>query len=405
MIWSIAWKNIWRNKTRSSIVMLAVAFGLFGGTFASAFMNGMSEQRIRTGILTEVSHIQIHHPEFLNNNDIKYSIKDLENKIHEIESMDAVMAASPRIKLTTMANTAETGTGVTLNGIDPEKEKRVSNLFEFVKEGNYFSENKKNQILIGKELAKKLDVKIRSKIIITFQRTDGIISSGAFRVTGIFETNNAGFDNTQVFVNEKDIARLLSFGPNQAHEIAILINDKELAKQKADQLQNMYPNLLVRDWKEIKPELGMLSDMMKQMMIVIIVIILLALGFGIVNTMLMVIMERTREIGMLMAVGMKKSKIFSMILLETIFLSITGGIVGLILCYAVIIIFSKTGIDLSLYAEGLESIGYSTKVYPGIDFTFYFQVVFLTIFTGVVASIFPAIRALKLKPVNAIRAI
>jgi ABC-type antimicrobial peptide transport system permease subunit len=140
-----------------------------------------------------------------------------------------------------------------------------------------------------------------------------------------------------------------------------------------------------------------------QITMIFVIIILVALSFGIINTMLMAIMERVREIGMLMAIGMNKGKIFLMILFETLFLSVTGGILGLLFSWILINITGITGIDLSVLAEGLNSMGYSSFVYPELDFYYYALIGLLVVATAVFASIMPARKALKFNPAEAVR--
>jgi putative ABC transport system permease protein len=133
------------------------------------------------------------------------------------------------------------------------------------------------------------------------------------------------------------------------------------------------------------------------------IIILAALAFGIVNTMLMVVLERTKEIGMLTAIGMNKKKVFSMIMLESVFLSLIGGVAGMIISYLVVRLTEHTGINLSQYAEGFAALGYSADVYPQISAGFFGIVTILIILTGILSSVYPATKALKLNPVEAIR--
>ena len=161
--------------------------------------------------------------------------------------------------------------------------------------------------------------------------------------------------------------------------------------------------LVVRSWSEINPILKMLNEMTIQFTLIFVVIILIALSFGIVNTMLMAIMERVREIGMLMAIGMSKFRVFLMITMETVFLSMTGGILGLFLSWLLVLITNRTGIDLASVAEGLNAYGYSSFVRPELGLFFYFFIGTLVILTAIFASVFPARKALKLKPSEAIR--
>jgi ABC-type antimicrobial peptide transport system permease subunit len=132
-------------------------------------------------------------------------------------------------------------------------------------------------------------------------------------------------------------------------------------------------------------------------------IILLALGFAIVNTMLMVVLERTRELGMIMAIGMNRFKVFRMILYETMLLGVIGSIIGMLVSWWFTSYFGEQGIDISMVAQGFEALGYGSVMHPMLEFTDYVQVGFMVLVTGLIASVFPTIRALKMKPVEAIR--
>jgi ABC-type antimicrobial peptide transport system permease subunit len=147
----------------------------------------------------------------------------------------------------------------------------------------------------------------------------------------------------------------------------------------------------------------MLTDYVHQIYALFMGIILAALAFGIVNTMLMVVLERTRELGMLTAIGMNKRKVFSMIMLESVFLSLIGGLAGMLTGWIIIILTAKNGINFVKYAEGLEAYGYSAHLFPEITLGFFIMVTILIIITGILSSIYPAMKALKLNPVEAIR--
>ncbi len=156
MIWSIAWRNVWRNKLRSLVVILAVTLGLFGTLFMIALSNGMVEQKIDASINNEISHIQIHQPEFMQDQSLPFSMDSVIQMEDEISSIPGVKAVSSRIKAMAMASTAATGAGVMVNAIDPEKEKSVTEIYKFIIEGDYFeSAGKSAPILISKKLAIK----------------------------------------------------------------------------------------------------------------------------------------------------------------------------------------------------------------------------------------------------------
>ncbi|HTX87797.1 MAG TPA: FtsX-like permease family protein, partial [Bacteroidales bacterium] len=156
-------------------------------------------------------------------------------------------------------------------------------------------------------------------------------------------------------------------------------------------------------WMELQPELALLITATDRISYIFLAIILLALAFGIINTMLMAVLERTKEIGMLMSIGMSRSRVFRMILLETIMLTLTGGVIGMGVSAGIIAFFHRYGIDLSAVGKGMESLGYETMVYPSIAPSFFFALTIMIIFTGILSSIYPARKALAIEPAKAIK--
>jgi putative ABC transport system permease protein len=407
MLIKIAWRNIWRSRMRSAVVIFAIASGLVGGLFSSAWMNGMAVQRVQSSFALETAHIQFHHPEFSDNFDIKKSIKATRTKLEEIAKIPGVKSVTSRFKTSAMAATANKNMGVTLIGVETESEKQVFELYKKIDtaSGNYFEAKKKNSIVISKALAKELKVKLKSKIVLTFQDFNGKITGAAFKVVGIFKTDNSTWDKMHVFVQSEDLSRVLEIPDDQSHEIDILLDDYTQASLISEQLQNKYTDILSEDWSEIQPYISFLTEYMNIMMGVFMLIILGALGFGIVNTMLMVILERTRELGMLMAIGMTKRRVFIMIMLETLFLALVGALIGEILSVLLIHYYGNAGIDISSMAEGMESVGYSAITFPVLEAYRYIQITMMVIIIGILASIYPAIKGLKLDPAEAIRTI
>ena len=296
MIFSIAWRNIWRNKIRSTVIIIAIALGLAAGVFMTAFFQGMVDQRVEKVIKTEIGHIQIHHNDFRQSNDLNSYIPKANDINQKISNIEHVQGVSSRIVIYSMISSAETAGGVKIIGVDPETEKSVSNLYTKIIEGSYFEEDRRNPVIIGKKLAEKLNVKLGSKVVITLQDIDNNITAGAFRVVGLFETLNDIFDQGVVYVQKTDIQRLVNFPDEAAHEIAILIDNNNFlssVKSKIGEIDN--GDLEILNWTEISPEMSYLTETMDLYMYIFIVIILLALLFGIINTMLMVVLERIKE--------------------------------------------------------------------------------------------------------------
>ncbi|MEZ4774782.1 MAG: FtsX-like permease family protein [Bacteroidia bacterium] len=420
MIFQVAWRNVWRNKVRSLVVISAVALGLIAGVFMMSFSWGMNIERSREIIETRTSHIQIHENHYKDDRKMSLFIPEGMNLLNQTSARPEVKAATGRILSNGMLSTTKGGFGVQISGVIPERESVVTLLDQRLVAGEYFNESGNNPILIGDKLAEKLGWKsesdsagataaayrLRKKIVLAFQGPDGETKYGSFKVSGVYKTINSKFDETNVFVRFDDLNRL-SGTEGQLHEIAIILNDQALAEDSVflASIPEGRTDLLVENWKDIAPDLRLLDETFATTLYIFIGIILLALLFGIINTMLMAVMERTRELGMLMAIGMNKPKIFFMIMLETLFLSFVGGPVGLLSGFGLVKLFGKIGIDLSSMADSASQLGISSIVYTDLESQYYFQIAIMVVVTAIIAAVYPAYKALKLKPVEAIRAL
>lgn len=403
MIASISWRNIWRNKWRSAVIILAITAGLTGGIFTVAMHNGMTEQKLRTAIDTQTAHLQVHAPSFQKNKDIRLFLTDASAVVDALERNPAVKATSTRLVATGMAASANANTGVLLNGIVPEAEKEISTIHQSIVGGDYFLGKKRNQAVISTRMARKLKVGLNSKIVVTLQDIHGDIVGAAFRVTGIFRTTHSMFDDTNVFVRKQDLERILSMD-GAVNEVAVRLHDIDDVGAVKTTLVRRFSaeEVHVEAWRDIQPELAYINDATWQMNYLVLVIILLALAFGILNTMLMAIFERVKEIGVLMAVGMSRRRIFAMIILETVFLSLTGAAAGMAVSAVLVYWTNAVGINLSMFAQGLESFGISSVIYPALEAAFYGKLAVMVIIAAVLSALYPAMKALALKPVEAI---
>ncbi len=399
---SLAWKNIWRNKTRSLIILTAIALGILGGMLASGFSYGMVEQMISAAIGTRLAHIQIHHPEFSDQQDPSLTIERYDSILAAAEGVESVVGISPRLVVNGMAVSPKTSSGAVIQGVDPQRERRVSDVAANIVSGVWFGDDALNPVVIGTQLAEKLDIDVGSKIVFTFQDVNNTITGAAFKVTGTYETVSSQYDVTHVFVRQSDLRDLLEL-PRGLHEIAILLSSSRNVTHIADRLKMRFPSAKVQTWRELAPELQYISEMMDTSLLIFMGVILLALAFGIINTMLMVVLERRRELGMLMAVGMHRKSVFQTIMLETILLSLTGAVTGMVLSMTSVLVLAETGIDLTLFSEGLRDLGLSEILYPTLPWRLYPIITLMMIVTAVLAAVYPAVIALRLKPASALR--
>lgn len=403
MISTLAWRNVWRNKTRSFAVILALTMGLFGALFIAAMSNGMVDKWIKNAIENEISDIQIHNSQYLVMEELGLTMSEGE-LIEELSSNDQVRSYTTRIKTDAMAMTANNSTQVSLIGIDPEIEKAVTGVHTHMIEGSYLETTSKfKPIIISEKMADKLKVRMKSKIIFTLADKDGNMAYENFKVNGLFDTHNTMFDERNVFVRKDDLRQILKLPKGQIHEVAIRVVGPEGLDSTVESLSQKFPGYKSEDWKTINPTLSMSGSMMSLFNYILVGIVLIALIFGIINTMLMAILERTKEIGMLRSLGMSKRKVASMITLETIFLCLVGGVMGNFLALTAIEYYGDAGMHFESFKEGMEQFGMSAQIYPKLEYSFYVIITGMVLVTAVMSSIFPIIRAFKLNPATAIR--
>ncbi len=397
----IAWRNVWRNRLRSGVVILSVVLGLWSGLFVMAMTLGLNEQRMQSAITTYLSHLQIHNPGFLENYDKLDTLSHTGVLEGQLDTLPHVRSYSERLVLQGMASTARGNYGVQIIGIFPEQEKEVTSISGQLTEGTYLSQLKRNPVLIGDELARRLNARIHSKVVLNFQDASNNTIAASFRVEGIFKTINSAFDQGTIFVKYEDIAGLTGL-QGKLHEVAVLCDNIQQAAPVKARIRT--PDQ-VETWDELAPELGYAQRTMSSFIYIFMGIILLALAFGIVNTMLMAVLERKRELGMLLSVGMNKKRVFAMILLETCFLVLIATPAGIMLAFLTIRYFGEHGIDLSVVAKGLESLGMGARVFTSLPATMYVDITLMTLAVALLSAIVPARRALKLNPAEAVKPI
>ncbi len=416
MIALLAWRNIWRNPTRSLVVIIAIALGIWAAIFMTGFATGMANSYVNNAIQNILSHVQVHVPAYQEEPDVAHFFPNPDELRTVARQQGAVQGLSMRTMVNGMVASSHSSRGVEIRGVVPDQEAAVTRLKEKTVDGEFFSESRRNPIMLGKKMADNLQVKVRSKVVLTFQDLSGNITAGAFRVSGIFESGNTPFDETTVLVRREDLNRLLlptdggvrdSLGVPEAgilvHELAVMLDDPAQMDTVQAALSDAFPDLLVENYRQLSPDLRLYESQIQNISLIYLVIILMALVFGIVNTMLMAVLERFRELGMLMAVGMNKARVFFMIVLETLLLALVGIPFGLLIGHLTILYLGKKGIDLSAFSSSLQQYGLSEHLYFSLDPVVYWQIPVGILITALLASIYPAWKAISLRPVEAIR--
>lgn len=383
----------------------AMIVGIWSLIFIVGFMQGTISSYVKNAIENRTSHIQVHHPAFKEDYEVKYLIPQTDEWRTMLEKHDAVDQFTMRSLVSGMLSTSRGSYGVVLHGVDPATEEATTMLGSKMIEGDYLDTSRNNPVVLSIDLAKRLKAGVGSKVVFQFQQLGGEIAAAAFRVSGIFDPGNTQQDENLAFVCREDLNRLALAPRGSAHEIAILLKDIHDIDSVRSEWRRAYPDLLIEDYGEISPDLDLMQSQIQISMMIMTIIFMLALIFGIINTMLMAVLERVRELGMLMAIGMNRWRVFLMILYETVGLALIAAPIGFLLGWRTIAWLGRIGVDLSIYSQGLKQFGMSTMVYPEIDPGYYIQILVSVGITAIVGAIYPAIKAIRLRPVEALRKI
>lgn len=394
MTTKLAWRNIWRNKTRTTVFLLAAFFGFAMALFALNLMKSISQQRLDDAKNLQTSDLQIHKMGFQDDKDITLFIPNAENVIQKVKENANVDVVAKRISTNAVAASPENSIGCEIKGVEPTTEREISIVQDFLVEGSYLSTDMRMPILISKKTADKLKLKLKSKIIITLKNTQEEIVGGSFRVAGIFATPSTPFDENTVIVNYTDLQELGSISEPQ--EIAIKIKDPtKLIETQSGIQETLSAEYEVNNWKELLPELNAFDALINMVGVLFTIIVILGLGFSLMNIMNMIVQERTHEIGMLRAIGQSKFKVFSMLLNEAGVLMMIGAVSGILFGYVLTLIASKVGVPIS---SGLDMLGIRPVMYPKLNPEIIIMVIVIAkILTVAIASI-PAYRAMRIKP-------
>jgi ABC-type lipoprotein release transport system permease subunit len=369
--------------------------GLFGTLFVAAISRGMINRIVQSTIENDISDLQIHTGDYAISEELSdvFSRKSIQPALDD--NAELIDAYTYRVKVEAMISSANGSHQITLLGIDKTSESKVTGIHDLIVEGTYFdTKTKLKQLCIGRKLADEIDVRLGSKVVASFADVEGNIMYESYKVTGIFKSSNSEFDKANAYVSQAKLIPILKTGESNFHELALRSPEAKLEALYTN-LTEKLPGLEIKRWFEINKTLQALSSMMDLSTFIMIIIVLIALIFGVINTMLMVVMERRKELGMLRALGMNNFLIGRMIVLETVMLSIIGGLIGNALTIVSVWWFGDRGIKYESAAEGLEQMGMGDTLYPELEAYTYIAITLLVLITALIASIFPVRRVFR----------
>jgi len=400
LLYTLAWRNVWRNRRRTLVILLAIAFGIWSMVTLAAIMRGMIEQQVDNTINNLTGHIQVHAVGYRDDPSIDNSMLSPGPSMLKVLRSEDVRAWATRVRVPAVVASERESTGVTLVGIDPKAEQGLSFIAKAVTEGRYLQSPGDQGLLLGRKLAERLETSLGKRVVLMSQDIDNEIADRGFRVTGIFDAKMEATETGFVFVGRTLAQEMLKLGA-RVSELALVVEDRQDLDAILERLANAAQGLDVQPWTKLEPLLVLTVKMYDATMLIWFVVVFLAMCFGLVNTLLMAVFERTREIGLFQALGMRPRFILSQVMLESLTLLLTGLVIGNVLAWATIA-YLGDGLNLSAFAKGLEWAGMSSVIYPLAAASDVVMANLLVIVLGIIASLYPAWRAARYVPVEAI---
>ena len=397
----LAWRNLWRNHRRTIIMISAVTIGVWAMIFMTALMRGMVNEMLRDGIRVLPGHVQLHHPEFRDDPSVNNLVPATESELRQTFDDQGFVAWASRVRVPAVITSERESRGVTLLGIDPVAEVPITFVADDISEGRFLEDKNDTGVIIGLKLADKLDTELGKRVVLMSQDPDNEIADRGFRVVGIFDSDPDAHEEAFVFAGKATIQKMLRIG-DDVTEVVFLGEDYrnvEPTYQKVMALAG--DDVIVQRWYELDKLLGSMLKVMDGFVLVWVVVIFLALSFGLVNTLVMAVFERIREIGLMLALGMRPSNIVGQIILESLLLLVIGLALGNALAWLSVEPL-KGGIDFSGIAEGMAMMGASAILYPDLLLEDVITANVIVLVLGFLASLSPAWRASRYQPVEAI---
>ena len=400
----MALRSVFRNPRRSVITASATAFGLAAYLFLYAFANGFFEQMIQNSTRQLSGHVQVMKAGQAVDLSPALRIVDSPALLGQLRARPEVEAAAPRVVLRAMVANPGKSLPVELVGIVPEQERAVTELSGYMKQGTYVQPGEKG-IVIGQKLAEELNARLGDKLVITVQQAGGDLASGAQPIRGIYRTGSDLFDSEYAFIAIDAARSLGGLQGDQASRIALRLSDRAGSAALARTLNQSLSRdgLVAMDWEALLPVVVQMVEMSQVDFYLILSVVFVVVAIGVMNTMVMSVMERTRELGVMLALGTRGGQLLLTILFEALFLAVLGMVAGSVVGGALVFWLNRTGINLSSISGALETIpGITDRVYPVLMFDHVWLPSLLLFLCSVTVALYPAWRAARLDPVEAI---
>lgn len=401
---SVAWRNLWRQSRRSLLTASAMGLAVALCLASVALTDGMYAVIGDALVTQSLGHVQLHHPDYPSARQPWLTI-DREELLEGIEGLPSSEAVTGRLYGQALLGDEADSTGAMLVGIEPARELGVAPLDEKLVEGRFLGGEAAGEIVVGVGLAEDLDLEVGDVVVIITQATDGSLGNEALEVVGVAKSGRTVMDRAGAWMHLGDLQAVLAL-EGQVHEILVTTTDPELSGALKAEVEGLgTEELLVRTWQEASPQTAQMMGMQTVSMGIFVGIIFGVASLGVLNTMLMAVFERTRELGLMKALGLTPLRIVALVLTEAAMLAgvslALGGALGGVLDWLLV----TKGIDFG--TEGFDTMGMSfDPVIKGQVTLEGVATVLISLFgICMLAAVWPAIRAARLRPVESMRSL
>ncbi len=403
----MAWRNLWRHGRRTWLTVGAMIFSNSLLVFSISLQFGSYDMMIDNTLQAYSGHLQLQHPRYLDEPRMRYAVADAEATAQRWRDRLGLASISARASGFALASSKQRSYGIQVLGVDARHEPLVSTLPGLVKQGRYLEPGRREEIVIGAALARNLQVGLGDELTFLGSGFDDSFAAGVVNIVGIFESGIADLDRSMAQVNLGYFQDAFAMG-SHGHSIVLRaprIDDVAALQQAIQALPGNPEDSVLRDWDELQPGLrqAIQADMTSAWFMYIVLIVLVA--FSVLNTQLMSVLERTREFGVMMALGLKPQRLARLVLLETSLMTSLGLVLGIGVGFLVTWYLSVAGFSYPGMAEMADKFNLPERMYPAIS------VLSLTLGPAVVAAgcllaaLYPALRLYRLLPIEAMRAV
>ena len=385
VLFKLSFKNAFLHLSRTLLVVVMIAVSMSMMLSIEGVYDGMTNSMVDKYKRSDCGEMSLYNRAYRSSRAVSDTILNADVMARELMKKSGVSSVVLRLKADGLSSTARKSAFSTIIGIDPQAEEKFGKFSDFLKFGRV--DLSKNGVVIGSELAKKLKLKIGSKLIFSSVDIHGEIIAIALRIRGIIETNNIVLDRSALYINAKKLHKLLGVANGDATQIAVrLYHDKVIKTVKKE-----FKNLDVKSFLELYPMIKQMQEMMKIFNSITFFIVMLVVFIGIMGVMYVSILERIHEFGIMRSIGISYSLIRTQIITEALFVGLSGYIIGAIVGYGILYYLQVYGLDLSAFAVGLESFGYSSVLYATIKVSYFSS----TFFAIIMASLFSVVLPLR----------